>query len=88
MRTRIKTVSINGKTKAVKEWKDFWGERCVGASVTFETPNHAQSSVRKVAAHRREQAPTAIELARHEQEQRKAAFMAMPRRTYRQVYGI
>lgn len=88
MRTRIKTIQIDGQTKAVKEWQTVWGEKHVSILATSETPEHAKSNIRKVAAYRRTQQPTADEMAWREKENRRAAFMAMPRREYKQVYGI
>lgn len=88
MRTRIKTVVIDGQVKAVREWKTFWGEQHASFLAASESPKHAQSNIRKVVAYRRNQEPTAAEIAWRERENRHAAFMAMPRREYKQVYGF
>ena len=88
MRTRVKVIQVNGQTKAVREWQTVWGEKRVSILATSETPEHAQGNIRKVAAYRRTQEPTASEMAWRERENRRAAFMAMPKREYRQVYGI
>lgn len=88
MRTRIKTIQVNGKVKAVREWQTVWGEKHISILATSETPKHAQSNICKVAAYRRTQQPTTSEIAWREKENRHAAFMAMPRREYKQVYGI
>lgn len=87
MRTRIKTIQVDGKTKAVREWQTVWGEKHVSILATSETPDHAKSSIRKVVAYRRTQ-PTAEQIAWCEKQNRHAAFMAMPKREYKQVYGI
>lgn len=88
MRTRVKVIQVNGQAKAVREWQTVWGEKHVSILATSETPEHAQGNIRKVAAYRRTQEPTASEMAWRERENRRAAFMAMPKREYRQVYGI
>lgn len=88
MRTRVKVIQANGQTKAVREWQTVWGEKHISILATSETPEHAQSNIRKVAAYRRTQEPTAREMAWRERENRRAAFMAMPKREYRRVYGI
>lgn len=86
MRTRIKTIQVDGQTKAVKEWQTVWGEKYVSILATSETPKHAKSSVRKTMAYKRTQGLTAADLERHAKEQRRAAFLVMPRREYKQVY--
>lgn len=85
MRTRIKSIQVNGQTKAVREWKTFWGVNNAVLAAS-ETPKHAKSCVRKVMAYKRTQGVTASDLERHAQQQRKSAFLAMPRREYKQVY--
>ena len=88
MRARVKVIQVNGQTKAVREWQTVWGEKHTSILATSETPEHARSNIRKVAAYRRTQEPTASEMVWRERENRRAAFMAMPKREYRQVYGI
>lgn len=86
MRTRIKTIWVNGQTKAVREWQTVWGEKHVSVLVTSETPKHAKGNIRKTMAFKRTQGLTAVDLERHAKEQRRMAFMVMPRREYKQVY--
>lgn len=88
MRTRIKTIQVDGQVKAVKEWRTIFGERGKGILATAETPQHASSNIRKVLAHKRTQSVAPVEIGNNEKEQRRAAFMAMPRQIYKQVYGI
>lgn len=88
MRTRIKTIQVDGQAKAVKEWRTIFGEHGKGVLATAETPQHASSNIRKVLAHKRTQNVTTVEIENNEKEQRRAAFMAMPRQMYKQVYGI
>lgn len=86
MRTRIKTIQVNGQTKAVREWQTVWGEKHVSVLATSETPKHAKGNIRKTMAFKRTQGLTAADLERHAKEQRRMAFMVMPRREYKQVY--
>lgn len=86
MRTRIKTIWVNGQTKAVREWQTVWGEKHVSVLATSETPKHAKGNIRKTMAFKRTQGLTAADLERHAKEQRRMAFMVMPRREYKQVY--
>lgn len=89
MRTRIKTIQVNGQARVVKEWRTIFGEHGKGVLATAETPQHASSNIRKVLAHKRAQSTnTVTEIESNAREQRRAAFMAMPRQAYKQVYGL
>lgn len=88
MRQRIKIAVIDGQAREIKETRNYWGDRFTHVLATTESPEHARGNIRKVAAYRRNTEPTAAETAWRERENRRAAFMAMPRRDYKQVYGL
>lgn len=82
MRQRIKTITVNGKAEAVREYKDFFGRTMSGVKVAHEDMEHAKM-FRSVYGR-----TTTKQSARQEKANRHAAFMAMPKREYKQVYGI
>ena len=55
MRNRIFTTQIDGKIKPIAKRTTFFGEECTAVLVTSETPEHAQSNIRKVLAYKKMQ---------------------------------
>lgn len=88
MRTRINTIQINGKHMPITTHKTFFGECRAAVLATSETPQHAQSNIHKVLAHKKvlirqnrtNPTPTASE--------RREAYLTFGKAMYKSFYGL
>lgn len=85
MRTRIKSIVIDGQVKVVKARKVAFNFVYEGALITSENPKHAASNVRKVVAHARNMKRWHNCAAK---AQRVEMFFQHGAESYKQAYGL
>jgi hypothetical protein len=88
MRTRIKSMLIDGRYMPIVKHTTFFGEQYIAALATSETPQHAKSSIRKILAHKK----TVIRRGRYNPtpsvSERRDTFLTLGKEMYRYFYGL
>lgn len=86
MRTRITSTQIDGKQKPIIRYKTFFGEHCTAVLAASETPQHAQSNIRKVLAHKKVLIHRNRVNPKPRLNERREAFFTLGKAQYKALY--